>query len=122
MTVFNLTNGIGQAVCTYTEGVATRVGSHKPNDFGLYDMMGNVKEGCLDWYQKDIRWNTNGIVNANGAYLADGVTEGANRVCRGNYYAAANEGIRPAYRYGSQKPNEYINGFGWRVMSMFGLE
>ena len=122
MTLFNLTNGIGQAVCTYTEGVATRVGSHKPNDFGLYDMMGNVKEACLDWYQKDIRWNTNGVANANGVYLADGVTEGSSRVCRGTYYTGNTESVRPAYRYGYQAPGNYVDGFGYRVISMFGLE
>ena len=122
MTEFNLTNGIGQAVYKYSEGVVTRVGSHKPNSWGLYDMMGSVKEGCLDWYQKDISWNTNGMVNANGANLADGTTAGTHRVCRGNYYSGAAGTIRPAYRYGSQKPNEYIDGFGWRVMTMFGLD
>lgn len=122
MTLFNLTNGIGQASCSYNGNAPERVGSHKPNDFGLYDMMGNVKEGCLDWYQADIRWNTNGVANANGAYLADGVTAGSTRVCRGNYHAAEVESIRPAYRYGNQNPNNYVSGFGYRVISMFGLE
>ena len=122
MTTLNLTNGIGQAVCSLDGGRLERAGSRRPNDFGLYDTMGNVREACLDWYQVDISWNTNGIANANGAYLADGVTAGVGRICHGGYYVSGFEVLRPAYREDTQKGNTWVDGFGYRVMSTFGLE
>ena len=99
-----------------------RAGSRLPNSWGLYDTMGNVREACLDWMQTSVVWNTNGVPNANGDYLADGVTVGSTRVIRGGYYKSGWKDTRPSNREASQAPNNWVDGFGLRLVTSFGLE
>ncbi len=55
------------------------VGSFKPNDFGLYDMTGNVNEWCSDWYGK---YTSEDQTNPQGPTL------GVNRATRGGSFAS----------------------------------
>lgn len=97
------------AVCT-----SAAVGSYAPNDFGLYDMYGNVDEWCLDWYQVDIG-DYNGRVNADGGNMLDGTASSKTRVIRGGNWRSSSGPCRPAYRSGKSQTEMNSKIIGFRV-------
>ena len=56
----------------------TKVGSYLENAWGLYDMHGNVREICRDWYKADL--GTSRVVDPKGPI------SGIARVCRGGSF------------------------------------
>ena len=113
----NIENGTvnpSAAVCATlgtTNGTA-RVGSYLPNAYGLYDMLGNVMEWCLDWW---------------GPYTATAVSEPTgpmrdeapygqwgyrNRMIRGGGYWSSASVARSAGRWhDTHSQKERIRGF-----------
>ena len=101
------------------------VGLKRPNAFGLYDMLGNVSEACLDWYQKitydggpdpattlyenpvgpDENWDED---PTNGSYKL-------RRVARGGSYSCYATCCRSAHRHGWNKG--YGDGPGYKYIS-----
>lgn len=78
-------------------------GSSAPNDFGLYDMHGNVSEWCLDYYTKTTNSGLNPPINADGLLPriggdVDGKDVTTNRMVRGGSYLSTLIGCRSCYR------------------------
>ena len=107
--------------CGVTNGTAI-VGSYAPNDWGIYDMHGNVWEWCLDWYADDITAH-GGKVNIDSATPANTLSgaSGAYRVTRGGSWYHAAGYCRPAFRYyGTPAVRDGNRGF--RVLCSAGLQ
>ena len=83
------------------------VGQKKPNDWGLYDMQGNVVEWVQDWY---------------GSYTSAAVTDpqgpssGSSRVIRGGGWGFIARSCRSATRGGSMEPDFRHDNLGFRLL------
>ncbi len=90
---------------------AQPTGLLKPNDFGLFDTLGNVSEWCHDAFGEY-------HVNSSGEATADvrdtkAVQKDIHRVLRGGSYILPESSIRSAYRFNYQ-PEMVDTDFGFR--------
>ncbi len=83
-------------------------GSYLPNDFGLYDMTGNVWEWCWDWYDKD-------YCTSNKERTApQGPATGTDRVLRGGYWLSSPKDCLVGNRFFGN-PNSRKVSIGFRL-------
>ena len=96
----NWNEGKDPAICTHPGG------QKKPNQWGIYDMHGNVWEWCLDWY---------------GSYPTSPVTDpkgpgtGSYRVLRGGSWYYGADYCRSAYRGNGRPSGNNLVNIGFRV-------
>lgn len=99
------------------DGVRTPkvVGQKMPNAWGIYDMFGNNREWCLDWY--------GGTPTAADVVDPIGPATGANRILRGGDYSRSIDDFRPAASYYSWDIEERrANQCGYRLMCPVALK
>jgi formylglycine-generating enzyme required for sulfatase activity len=107
------------------DGGTAKVGSYEPNAFGLYDMLGNVHEFCLDYFEADVS-AFGGAVNVSASDSTKTLSGAAveTRVVRGGGLDSAAGDCRPASRHEQaqigRNNGSYVNGF--RVKALMNLK
>ena len=91
-------------------------GSYPPNDWGLYDMHGNISEWCLDWFTAyvNLDYRVNIDLENPAKRLSDGEA-GSQKVRRGGSYEHAIHQARSADR-NKDGPATRWNPIGFRVV------
>ena len=90
------------------EGNTISVGSFAPNNYGIYDMAGNVWEWTADWYDENY-YASSPASNPLGPDIGD------SRVLRGGSWSYLENVLRSAYRSGNL-PDYHVYLVGFRCL------
>jgi formylglycine-generating enzyme required for sulfatase activity len=84
-----------------SDGKPHSVGTKKPNAWGLYDMLGNVSEWCLDGHERALKGGTDPVAAPQKGSSSERVVRGgsftARGECRSDYRGGNNKGYNHSY-------------------------
>ena len=89
-------------------GTTHTVGQKTPNGWGLYDMSGNAREWCSDWYGGD-------YYESSPSTDPTGPSTGSFRIVRGGSWGYVAKLCRSAFRSGDGPTSRY-DGIGFRLV------
>jgi formylglycine-generating enzyme required for sulfatase activity/serine/threonine protein kinase len=99
-------------------GSTSEVGRLKSNDFGLFDIHGNVSEWCSDWYSFNY-YSESPVADPQGPNQNDAARLGYTKVVRGGSWDSTAATCRSAYR-GTSSMMVRTSRTGFRVVRVDG--
>lgn len=101
-------DSIERSEANFFNSDTTTIKSYPPNQYGLYDMSGNVYEWCLDWYAYHYY-----EISLQEPDNPKGPKQGVYRVLRGGCWKSLKEDLRVSHRH-RNKPGITNGTYGFR--------
>lgn len=106
--LFPTGKNIERTQANYFSSDTTPVMSYAPNNYGIYDLAGNVYEWCQDWY--DYHYYDLSVQEPDDP---KGPTQGVYRILRGGCWKSLKEDLRCAHRH-RNNPGTMNGTYGFR--------